>query len=95
MIAIVLYAAGAVGLDELARYVAHHRTGLLTGIVSAAAWLAHLGRRHHRARRRGQRRVGMPHLAPVGQRKPELVAEVRAAAAQAKKAAARKAAAAT
>ena len=75
---IALIASVLVDGYALVHYVTHHRTGLATAAISAAGWVGY--RWHRRWHSTGVRVYGMPRLAPIGERRPELVAAVRAAA---------------
>jgi hypothetical protein len=63
------------GLGDLAwftHFITHHRTGLTTALAATGAWTAHRARRRFSST--GQRKTGMPTLAPVAQRRPDLTA---------------------
>lgn len=75
--------------EEVLRYLAH-RIGLAAFLVAVVAWVIRQRRLFVNV---GERQIGMPHLQPIEQRKPEVVAQVLRAAAKAKKAAALQAAA--
>lgn len=55
----------------LAHWLTAHRTGLSALLASATAWACHRARRRFTST--GQRATGMPPLAPIATRRPELI----------------------
>lgn len=56
----------------LAHWLTAHRTGLSALLATVLGWLAYRARRRFTST--GQRATGMPPLAPIATRRPELIA---------------------
>lgn len=90
MTIVALFASLPLEFYAVIHFFTHHRNGISAAAVGACGWV---GTRTHLtdvplfSANPGKRKTGMPQLEPIGERNPKLVAELRAEAVKARKAA--------